>query len=530
MTCAGLTVLYVAQQELFRDQSKPNPKITASIEKALDYLNKNFNPKAGTHGGASYYWYGYERVGLASGIKYFGGKDWFQEIAQKIVRKKANYGNSIHTASFDLMFLARGRVPVWINKLQIPGTAWNNRPNDVYFLNRYISEYREHEVNWQVVGVESDPKEWMAAPLLWISSDGEIDWTDEQVSKIKEYIDLGGTVIANPEDRSSSFRASIQDLAEKMYPELKFENVERDHPMANLLEGDPRGSKRPEFEILDNGARVLMIMPKRDWGMTFQKDPNPDPDKVDAWRDIINIYGVVTDRGELTPRLSTPWVAKKSAASTGTIKVFVPQWSDEAGKVHEHSVYRVMKNYMHNETGKSLEVIKAPLTELANADPALLHMMGVNAVSLTAEERDAVQSYAGSGGTILIENLGGTGEFATSMRDQLSPLFPGADDPVSNRSDIISGRNLPEGAKRNRDFYYRKLVIERSNPDGRLLLRGWMKNERYPVLLSYEDLSLGMLGVKQYGINGYSIESARNIMLNILLEADQHKSGGGAAE
>ena len=526
MTLAGLTVMFVAQQELFRDQSKANPKVTASIEKGLEYLNKHFNVGAGVHGGSSYMWYGYERVGLASGIKYFNGKDWFQEIAKKIVAKKGNYGNQIHTAAFDLMFLARGRVPVWINKLQIPGTAWNNRPNDVYFLNRFISEYREHEVNWQVVGVESNPKEWMAAPLMWISSDGAIEWTDEQVSKIKQYIDLGGTVLVNPEDRSSSFRASIEDLAEKMYPELKFERVDKEHPMANLLEGDPRGGKAPDFEILSNGARVLMVMPKNDWGMIFQKDEKPDPDKVSAWRDIVNIYGVVTDRGELTPRLSTPWVAKKGNATNGTIKVFVPQWDDGAGKVHEQDVYRVMKNYMANETGKGLEVTKGPLSDLATADPALLHMMGVNAVSLTAAERDAIQSYVTAGGTILIENVGGTGDFATSLRDQLNPLFPGTEDRVSTRSDIITGRNLPEGAKSNRRVVYRRLVIERANPDGRLLLRGWTKDGRVPVILSYEDISLGMLGVKQYGINGYSVDSARDLMVNILLEADKAKSGG----
>ena len=529
MTCAGLTVLFIAQQELFRSQSKANAKITESIEKGLKYLNENFNPGKGAHGGNGYLWYGYERVGLASGIKYFGGKDWFQEIAQKIVKKKANYGSGIHSAAFDLMFLARGRVPVWINKLQIPGTAWNNRPNDVYFLNRFISGYREHEVNWQVVGIESNPKEWISAPLMWISSDGAIEWTDEQVAKIKEYIDLGGTLLVNPEQKSSSFRASIQDLAMKLYPELKFEPMPRDHPMANLLEGDPRGSRAPDVEILSNGARVLMIMPKADWGMTFQKDTKPDPDKTKAWRNIINIYGVVTDRGELTPRLSSPWVGKSGKAATGTIKVFVPQWEDAAGKSHEHDVYKVMKNVMHNATGRTLDVQKLPLTELAAADPALVHMMGVNAVSLSEAERNAVQAYVQSGGTILIENLGGTGKFATSIRDQLNPLFPGSEDKVNTRSDIITGRNLPEGATSNRRVVFRRLVIERSNPDGRLTLRGWEKNKRYPVLLSYEDLSLGMLGAKQYGINGYSVESSRNLMINILLDAEKAKTGGGAA-
>ncbi|MEM6506417.1 MAG: DUF4159 domain-containing protein [Planctomycetota bacterium] len=532
MTLAGLTVMFVAQQELFRNQSKPNPVITKSIEEGLKFLNANFGKQDGVHGGISYMWYGYERVGLASGIKYFGGKDWFQEIAKKIVDRKANYGSSIHTAAFDLMFLARGRVPVWINKLAIPGTEWNNRPNDVYFLNRFISEYREHEVNWQVVGVDSDPKEWMSAPLMWISSDGAIEWTDDRVAKIKEYIDLGGTIIANPEERSSSFRASIVELAEKINPELKFETVPEGHPMTNLLEGSARSTKRSDFEVLSNGARVLMIMPKNDWGMTFQKDPKPNPDKVSAWRDIVNIYGVVTDRGELTPRLSTPWVANKGRATKGTVNVFVPQWSDEAGKLYENDVYQVMKNYMQNETGLGLNVQTLPLSELGASDAALLHMMGVNAIKITNEERDAIQSFVRGGGTVLIENLGGTGDFATSVRDQLGALFPGTEDKVSTRANIITGRSLPDGAKSNRRIVYRRLVIERANPTGRLMLRGWTdpnNDKRVPVVLSFEDISLGMLGVKQYGINGYSINSARDLMVNILLDAYQTKTAGGVS-
>jgi|GEM_PF-1326014 len=527
MTCAGLTVLFVAQQELFRDKSKANPKITAAIEKGLEYLNKHFNGGAGGgHGGGGYMWYGYERVALASGIKYFGGKDWFQSIASKIVAKKARYGNSVHSAAFELMFLARGRVPVWINKLQIPGVAWNNRPNDVYFLNRYISEYREHEVNWQVVGVESNPKEWISAPLMWISSAGSVEWTDEQVAKIKQYLDLGGTIIANSEERSSSFRSSMIDLAEKIYPELKIEPMPKDHPMANLLEGDPRGARKPDIDILSNGARVLMILPKDDWGMTFQKDKNPDPDKSMAWRHITNIYGVVTNRGELTPRLSSPWVAKTSRASTGTIKVVMPKWEDPAGVVHEHDIYEVMRNYMHNETGKALDIQKLPLAELSAADATLLHLVGVNKVGITPAERDAIKAFMDAGGTIFIENLGGRGEFANSVREQLSPLFPGTEERVSTRADIITGRNLPEGSKSNRRVTFRPLVIQEGNPDARLLLRGWTKDDRNPVLLSYEDFSLGMLGVKQYGINGYSVKSSRDLMVNILLEAEKAKSGG----
>ncbi|MFN3166896.1 MAG: DUF4159 domain-containing protein [Phycisphaeraceae bacterium] len=525
MTCAGLTCLYVAQQELFRDQDKPNAKVQEAINAGLKYLDEHFGKHGGAHGGDGYLFYGYERVALASGRKYFGGQDWYQTIARKIVSRNGRYGDSIHNAAFHLMFLARGRVPVWINKLEIPDTDWNNRPNDVYFLNRFISEYREHEVNWQVVNINSDPADWIAAPLMWISSDEEIAWTDDQVAKMRTYIDLGGTIIANPEGGSRSFRNSIEDLASRLYPELEFTDMPADHPMANLLVGDPRQRKGPPIRMLTNGARVLMVMPQKDWGMKFQADKNPDPEKTDEWRYITNIYGVVTDRGELTPRLSSPMVKKIERPTTGTIKIVIPQWQDPAGKLPEHDVYRMMKNYMHNETGKQLLIEELPLAELESADPSLLHMVGVNAVKVEESERTAIQNYLAKGGNILVENLGGTGDFAQSIRDQLGPVFPGDENTVSIRKGLITGIGLPEGNKNNRRLVYRRLVLERSNPDARLLLRGYEKDNRYPVLLSYEDLSLGMLGVRQYGINGYGVETARDLMVNILLDANQAYPG-----
>lgn len=524
MTCAGLTVLYVAQQELFRDQSTPNQAVTDAINKGLAFLDKEFGGKQKVHGGTSYKYYGYERVALAAGRKYFGGKDWFQTIAKEIISENAKYGPEIQNASFDLMFLSRGRVPVWINKLEIPGYAWNNRPNDIYFLNKYISDYREQELNWQTISVDSTSAEdWLSAPLMWISGSEYLELTEDQTKKLKTYLDLGGTLVINPEGGSSSFRASVRDLAEKMYPDLTFESMSADDPMASLLEGDPRRAKAPPIEVLHNGARSLIVMPQKDWGMTFQKDEKPNPDKTEAWKYITNIYGVATDRGELTPRLSSPMVSRTNRAGTGTIKVVVPVWQDPNEKLHETDAYAIMKNYMFNETGKELDVQYLPLSELAGADPALLHLAGVNAVEIKADERQAILDYMKTGGTILIETIAGTGKFSESVNSQLGAAFTGNPDRVSRSSSIISGRGLPEGSQNNRTVFFRRMVLERSNPDAELLLRGYKQGDRYPVLLSYEDLSLGMLGVKQFGINGYSPQSARNLMVNILLEADQAK-------
>lgn len=527
MTCAGLAVLYVAQQELFRDRETPNAQLQDAIQKGLDYLDRNWSiPNMASHGGGSYTYYGYERVALASGRRTFGGEDWFETIAQQIVSRNARYGDSIHLAAFDLMFLSRGRVPIWINKLEVPGATWNNRPNDVYFLNRYISNFIETEVNWQIVSIDSEPESWMSAPLLWLSTPDDIEFTDAQVANIKRYLDMGGTLMVNPESRS--VRDRVIRLGQQMYPHLAFSDVSVDHPIAGLVVGEQRARRGPPIKVLSNGARDLIILPQDDWGMRFQADRNPDPDRDDHWQYITNIYAVVTDRGKLTPRLSSPLVARRSRGQAGTIKVVTPTIGDQP--LPEASPYSAMGNILFNHTGYDLLVEQLPLVDIVAADPSLVHLMGVDAVELSIAERDAIQAYLATGGTVLVETIGGRGDFAASVSRQLAGLIPGQDQLLKNSSNaIITGRGLPDGAARNRRVIYRPLTIEFADPGTDMLMRGYIEEERFPLLISHEDLSLGMLGVRQYGINGYSVDSARKIMANILLDAEQAHPGSDVA-
>ncbi|MEM9416064.1 MAG: DUF4159 domain-containing protein [Planctomycetota bacterium] len=525
MTCAGLAVLLVAQQELYRGQSTPNEAVQASINAGLDFLDRNWSvPEMMAHGGASYTYYGYERVALASGRKYFGGQDWFATIAREIVANNGRYGSSVHAAAFELMFLARGRVPVWINKLQVDGVEWNNRPNDVYFLNRYISDYIETEVNWQVVDINTSPDEWMSAPLMWLSTPRAIEFTDEQVAKIKRYLDMGGTLIVNPENRSSSVRDWVHELAERMYPHLAFTDMEATHPMAGLVVGEAQARRGPPIKVLSNGARDLIILPQQDWGMDFQRDENPNPGRDDHWQYITNIYAVVTDRGKLTPRLSSPLVPREARNSRGTIKVVTATVGDTP--LPETDVYAAMRNVVFNRSGYELLVEQMPLADIADADPTLVHLIGIEAVELSPAEQEALKAYVESGGTVLVETLGGRGDFASALSRQLAPLVGGQDELLRNSiGPIINGRGLSEGSVRNARVIFRSLTIELADPGTSMMLRGVRSNERFPVLISNEDLSLGMLGVRQYGINGYSVESARNIMINVLLEAEKAHPG-----
>ena len=241
MTAAGLTVLYIGQQELYRSRKFPEPKLAEAIEKGLGWLDREFtgitNPnQSGEYN--YYYIYCIERVGLAAGLRYLNSRDWYQTCAEKIVATIKDAGSIeddyVHTA-FALMFLARGRYPVWINKLEVPGKRWNNHPNDLYFLSQFLSSQRESELNWQVISVDLPPKDWLTAPVAFLSSNQAMEFTDGQKARIKRYLDMGGLLVANPDDNSTAFSTSIRQLAKELYPTYKLERLSPPAPIVRCL-------------------------------------------------------------------------------------------------------------------------------------------------------------------------------------------------------------------------------------------------------------------------------------------------------
>lgn len=305
MTLAGLTCLYIAQQQLHRKNATPNPDIQSAIKKGLLFLEKNYDPTAAVHGGSSYTWSGYARIGKLSGNWRFAETDIYQDIAGRIARDNKRFDTAIHDASFRLMFLADASKPVWINKLKIDGTNWNNRPNDIYFLNQYMSRYHEAGLNWRIVDIATDAKHWASAPVLWLSSDGGIDWTDEQIANLKRYLERGGTIIANPErpGKADQFAASIKQLAKKMYPDLAFKPMDEDHPLATH---DERGRVPKGVQVLTGGGRALIVMPRLDWGRTLQSDAKPHFARHEAWFCMTNLFDQVQEARRIKPRLQQP--------------------------------------------------------------------------------------------------------------------------------------------------------------------------------------------------------------------------------
>lgn len=515
MVAAGLTVLFVAKQQLYTDADDVPKNVLKSIDDGLAWLDKNFGPNNINGGHNNYYRYGIERVALASGYAEFGGKDWFETCAQAILKSeggKGNVGKNDETA-FALAFLARGRVPVWIRKLRIEGQEWNKRYNDLYNLNGWVSDTREQELVWQISDIKSPSTRWLNTPLVWASSSQKWELTDGQKRNLKRYLDLGGTLVINNE-RGQVFSNSMEALLKELYPDYSFKEMPDDHPMLTVnYRLDMPPSRRPR--ILSNGARDIAYMLREDWGSQFQKKTRMGET---PWQAMLNLYVATSNRGRLPNRLEGGYIHKSSSQSkTGDTVVARVQY--DGNWLPEPSVYNPIGNIVYNQSGLEVTTLDTLLDELGDAQASMAHLSGIDKVELTPAQIDAIKAYIGKGGTLLVETVGGLGLFSFEIEKQLRDALNVPSGPLSSSNAIISGQNLK--GFNNSTVTYRPYTVLRASVGNRPRFKAMIIDDRPAIIFSHDDLSVGAVGGRQFEISGYDIQSSRHLLANMILNASK---------
>jgi len=559
MTAAGLTSLFIAQQQLTRDRLSAEPEITGSINEGLMWLDKSFEKRIDprTQGATAYYFYAMERVALASGRRHFNKLDWFRVGATNFIKHKLPSGaigfhnvESPVDSAYALMFLTRGRVPVWVNKIKIPNinTRWNNRPNDAYYLTKFINSKFEQEVSWQVISIDAKPEQWLDAPIAYLATDSEFELKKERVQNLKRFLDEGGLLLASPDntgDGVEKFTTSVKKLAKTMYPNLQFKQLKDDHPIFNLLY-QLEGMAGQKIFSLNNGARDLIIMPEKDWGYLFQSEKQI-AEPTTTFRLAANFYALATDRGrlKLVNRLAPHFVPRQKRAKIGKVEIARGRYeSKESNWLVEPMAWQQVSNFIYNSFGIDVVYNKRDtlLTRAGLCKAPLIHVTGTRPIKLTSRELAELARYIRKGNTILVENVGGTPvkkgkngkwvfqpNFAESIERQLAAAggryreFRAAAVPLAPAHPILSGKDMIGGFD-NRFVNYRPWVVQllpgvRRPRLAAIHVPGKNGKLRPAVIFSREDLSLGMLGLRHYGVVGYSLESSRNLMTNMAIYA-----------
>ena len=573
MTAAGLATLYVAQENLGAitagacDGNPSNP----AIDRGLAWLAANFNQVASEQEYDREYpfatLYAVERVGVASGYKYFGTNDWYQKGADYLVKRQrddgswkgpASYFGELPDTCFGVLFLARGRAPLLMNKLQfgdLPETDtagdnatevgapakpsalevvkragakpadWNQRPRDVANLANWISTVAERDLNWQVLGTSATLKDLHDAPILYISGTNAPKFGAPTRAKLREYVEGGGLILGHADCGGKPFAAAFRALGAELFPNYEFRELPESHPIyANGVFPRDKWKNKPSVQALGNGARELMLLiPQADPARAWQS--RVVGGKEESWQLGANIFFYTAERKNLRYRGESHYVAANPEAPTTrdvavTRLQYAGNWDPEPGG------WRRLASALRNERQVALKVesVKLGAGKLGEGK-RLAHLTGTTAFKLDAASRAELKKFVQSGGTLLIDAAGGSAAFADAADAEVKAMFPDAKPAILPVSHALYGGG---GAKLEtvayRPFAQKALAGAARGPRVAALTVGG----RPAVLVSREDLSVGLVGQPVDGIIGYEPRSATDLVTRIVLNTAAPAPAEGA--
>ncbi|MEO6434928.1 MAG: DUF4159 domain-containing protein, partial [Tepidisphaeraceae bacterium] len=519
MTAAGVNMLFVANEMVSAtrpDTQVARPPFSPSLQAGLDWLGTGDN--AITRNAWPYYTlYGLERAGLACGFKMFGKHDWFRTLAAETLGAQApdgswnsGSGGDIDTA-FALLFLARGRHPLLMNKLHFVG-AWANRPRDVAHLARFTSKEIERPLNWQVVSLKSDWSEWMDSPVLYLSSHEAPIFDEADFDKLRSYVNAGGLLFTHADGGAEEFNQWAQLLAIKLFNhELK--PLPDDHFVYNALF---RPKEKIELLGVSNATRTMLIHSPTDIAKRWQaKKPSDDRD---AFNLGANLFVYSTGMAVPRNRVDTLFVAPLPDPADVTVPIArlkhgdIKQGSDWDP---EPFAWERESRLFRRETSVGLKPVAMEIEELSTAVAPFAHLISGGAVTLTNAQIAAIKEYVESGGVLLIDPCGGSKAFNDSIRTGLlAKAFPGQQPtPLATDHPLLAGKGdgLTQIAKPQvRPYVFR--VLGQKFPKLQILESG-----KGVVLLSELDLTSGLLGTNTLGIVGFDPQYAHAFVRNAIL-------------
>ena len=537
MTAAGVASLFIFKDEL----PLPSAKCTGAspaddnIDNGLKWMSEHFMESLKK--GEPYLMYGIERIGVASGYKYFGGVDWFSTAAREVLRTQDKNGawhsgwgaeaSAVVGTSFNLLFLSRGHAPVVMNKLnyaesevkQAPGTAWNERPRDCAHLVRWLAKKLEvsgQSLNWQIVSLKNPVDDWHDAPILYLAGNEKMFFDEKDAAKLRQFAQDGGLILCNADCREPAFADSIKKLGTELFGG-EFRDLPENHPIYTHQQfRRDKWKTRPKLMGLSNGVRELMILvpdddPARAWESS---SVGLRPDAFSMGADILE-YAV--DRKNLNAKGET-YIVRRDPAVTPKRTIMLARLQLGAVWDPEPAGWRRMDALLHNEHDTDLKVDPVRPGQGKLKDYKIAHLTGTTKFEASAAEREEIKKFVDGGGTLVVDAAGGNLEFAAASFKLLTEIFPdqaGGMKVVPLGDPVYTADGGPAPDITYRDWARNVLRGDMKQPR----IKALSVNGRDAVFYSAEDLGAGLVGQDVDGVVGYDPETATALMTKILLYA-----------
>ena len=541
MSCAGISSLIISGLRRFEGgeflqvetiQDCGSGGINRSLQRGIDWLASHF--QVGQNFGAGnqwkfYYLYGLERAGRLAGIRFFGQHDWYRMGAEELVHDQQHLDGSwegalvekdpVLATSFALLFLAKGRAPVLINKLRHGKSGdWDNDPDDVRNIVNVVSHNWKNLLTWQVVdpAIASVP-ELLQAPIVFLNGHKAPELNALARQNLKDFVEQGGFILADACCGSREFDAGFKQLMRELFPQedYKLRPLSKDHPVwraKNLLTAD-------DYSLwgIEHGCRTVVIYSPADlscyWNQS-ERSPN-NPAVIGAIKVAENVIDYATGREMPADKLTLRELQNRKAEppKRGALRIAKLMHAGD-WNIARLAIPNLMENLRRPPFNFNVVLDQK---DLFARDPSLvyyplIYIHGRASLSFPKEDLDALRSHLDpGGGTLFADAACGSPAFDASFRRFVTELLPTNPlVPIPKEDELYT---LKIGADLSKVQYTKAAGGGADFPQ----LEGVRINGHWAIIYSKYDIGCALERHTGIECKGYTYESALKIAGNIVI-------------
>ncbi len=543
MTCAGIASLVICGSRRFqgseilvgdRIRNCGEGGFDPVLQGGIDWLSAHFRVGENYGKGQTwkyYYLYGLERTGRLSGLRFFGNHDWYFEGAEELVHEQDRLqgkwtgssmaeSNPLIATSFALLFLAKGRSPVLINKLRHgPGNDWNNDRDDIRNLTNLISRDWKHLLTFQVVDPESATiEELMQAPILFFNGHKPPEFGPQGLANLRQFVEQGGLIFAEACCSKAEFDVGFRALMKQVFPEPEYElqPLSPSHAVwraRHILTPDVH----PLWGI-DYGCRTVVIYSPEDLSCYWnQLEVQPDnPAVIKAIRVGQNVIDYATGR-ELPPdKLAQRTVTefemeqpKRGALHIAKLR-HGGEWNVAPLAIPNLTTFLrqsalkfdVVINHREFTTPRDPNLVYYPL----------VYLHGRAAFTFQQEDLEAIRQHLNPGGGMIFADAAcGSEAFDTAFRRFAAQLYPDQPlEPIPPDDELYTARS-------GFDLSDVEFTKGAGGGRGRPQLEGVKLDGHWAIIYSKYDIGCALERQASLECKGYTHESALRIASNVVI-------------
>lgn len=543
MTAAGIISLYLVVDHLYAGRgplgSHRRSRAYKSIQRGIDWLAKNFSATENPGAYAdlvefvTYYFYNCERVAAAGGIKYFGKHDWFREMAATLLKAQrpngaipcktsSGYGGVLVDTSYALLFLAKGSAPVIFNKLQHSGD-WDNHLRELAALTDWLARQSERPTNWQVVNLQASAEDLTDSRILYIAGTKPLKFTDQERRKLKRFVQLGGLIVFHPDTASIGFKNSVKKLLAELWPKLELTKVDLStHPLGKIYL--PIRSRRIRIDQLASPTRVFAFFihgsPANAWERRLYVT------RRDAFALGADLHYFANDRMpmEKMPTKLTRFgeiFTKPSPSTNRTITLARIKYGDNPHRWDpEPLAFERFARLLAEKNKIKCDIKIITPEQLPSSGIKIAHLTGVDDPNFTPKQLDAIRTWLRTGGTLIIDQAGGTAQrgnkstFDEAIHKIIADWF-GEDAlvPVLSTAPILKDLG--------KITYRHVLSVQRKKMHPKL--KQVIYKNRPVIFYSKYDLTCGLLGNPNPLVSGVDPEDAFKLFSHLIISITERQ-------